>query len=191
MPAPATTPPPSIAELTRRMAAGDEAAYRRFHDLYVDRLVRYLLVVAGGDEQAMREALQGALHRVVRHVRVFEDEAVFWSWLTVLARSAHADERRKRRRYRTFLERFARHAEFAAVTPDAEQAEARLGEALAAGLAALPADERALLQAKYTERQPVRAMAEQLGTTEKAVESRLTRARLKLKALVLEGLRHE
>lgn len=191
MPPPVTASPPFVAELTRRMAAGDEAAYRRFHDLYVDRLARYLLVVAGGDEHAMREALQGALGRVVRHVRVFEDEAVFWSWLTVLARSAHADERRKRRRYRTFLERFAWHAESVAAGPEAAQAEARLAEVLAAGLAALPADERALLEAKYTERQPVRALAEQLGTTEKAVESRLTRARLKLKALVLEGLRHE
>lgn len=65
-------------------------AWRTFHHAYVDRLWRYLLVVAGGREDTAREALQGALVRAVRHIKVFEDETVFWSWLTVLARSALA-----------------------------------------------------------------------------------------------------
>lgn len=176
--------------LTRRMAKGDEAAYRAFHDAYVGRLERYLLVVARGDEDAMREALQGTMRRVVRHIRAFDEEAVFWSWLTVLARSAFADERRKRRRYRSLLERWARHAETTAV-PDAGAADALLEELLAGGMAALPADERVLLEAKYTERRPTRAIALELGASEKAVESRLTRARLKLRALIVEALKHE
>jgi len=78
------------------MAGGDEAAYRQFYDAYFDRLLRYLLVVTGGNEEAAREALQLALVRVVRHVKTFETEEKFWSWLTVLARSAFADESRKR-----------------------------------------------------------------------------------------------
>jgi len=45
-------------------------------------------VVTGGNEHAAREALQAALVRVVRHVRLFDAEDKFWSWLTVLARSA-------------------------------------------------------------------------------------------------------
>jgi hypothetical protein len=81
-----------VAELTRRMAAGDEAAYRTFYDAYYDRLWRYLLVVTAGDEEAAIEALQSALLRVVRHIKVFRSEAVFWSWLTVLARSALSDQ---------------------------------------------------------------------------------------------------
>ena len=58
-------------------------AYRVFHDTYLDRLWRYLLVVTAGKEDAAREALQAALVRVVRHIKVFPDDAVFWSWLTV------------------------------------------------------------------------------------------------------------
>ena len=64
---------PPVAALTSALVAGDEAAYRTFHDAYVPRLFRYLLVVTAGDEQAAREALQAALVRVVRHIKIFSD----------------------------------------------------------------------------------------------------------------------
>ena len=95
-----------VLELTRGLAAGEEAAYRRFFDEYLDRLTRYLLVVSRGNEQATRDALPLLLDRVVKHVRPFPSEEVFWSWLTVLARSALVDETRKRGRYFAFLARF-------------------------------------------------------------------------------------
>ena len=52
-------------------------AYRTFHNAYFDRLLRYLLVGGGGDEEAAREALQLTLVRVVRHVKVFDAEEKF------------------------------------------------------------------------------------------------------------------
>src|ERR1035438_7383860 len=110
-PAGETPPEPlDVAALTRRMAEGDEPAYRTFYDAYFNRLSRYLLVVTAGNEDAAREALQSALVRVVRHIKVFPSDAVFWSWLTVLARSALNDQTRKRRRYLAFLARFAWYA---------------------------------------------------------------------------------
>ena len=51
-------------------------AYRAFYNAYFDRLSRYLLVVAAGNEDAMREALQGTLMRVVRHIKVFQSEEI-------------------------------------------------------------------------------------------------------------------
>jgi len=114
-----------IAALTRRMAKGDESAYRAFYDAYFHRLSRYLLVVTAGDEDAAREALQAALVRVVRHIKPFREEAIFWSWLTVLARSALSDQSRKRRRYLAFLERFTQHSH-EPVLPDEDEADARL-----------------------------------------------------------------
>jgi len=165
-------------------------AYRNFHDAYFGRLSRYLLVVTAGNEDAMRDALQETFRRVVKHIRVFPDEAIFWSWLTVLARSALADEGRRRRRYLAFLDRFTRHASVEAAAP-VDDREARLGEALERNLADLPADERALLEQKYFERQSVRAIADHLQTSEKAVESRLGRIRQKLKAALLAELKHE
>src|SRR3989442_913928 len=87
------------AALTVRMARGDESAYREFYAGYFDRLLRYLLVVTQGREEAAREALQLTLMRVVRHIKKFDTETALWSWLTVLARSSVVDEQRKRTRY--------------------------------------------------------------------------------------------
>jgi RNA polymerase sigma-70 factor (ECF subfamily) len=180
-----------IAVLTRAMAAGDETAYRIFYDAYFDRLLRYLLVVTGGNEDAAGEVLQLALVRVVRHVKAFETEEKFWSWLTVLARSALADESRKRRRYFAFLERFTRQQEPGPTAMDNGEADERLRALLESKLTTLPVDERQLVEQKYTLRQSVREIANGQQTTEKAVESRLSRVRQKLKDAVLAELKNE
>lgn len=177
------------------MARGDEDAYRAFHAAYFDRLLRYLLVVARGDEHAARDALQATFLRVVRHVRAFEDEATFWSWLTVLARSALADQRRGRRRYLAFLDRFTRLSVEASVVPGADstlssgESATPLSASFATQFALLPSDDRDLLQWKYRETLSIRAIAARLATSEKAVESRLLRLRRRLKDSVLAELR--
>jgi RNA polymerase sigma-70 factor (ECF subfamily) len=174
------------------MTAGDDMAYRSFHEAYLPRLTRYLLVVAVGDEDAMREALQETFRRVVKHIRVFTDETVFWSWLTVLARSALSDEGRKRRRYLASLDRFSDHVASVETPPSMEtRGDGRLDESLAQNLALLPADERGLIEWKYFDRLPVAEIAARLQTTEGAVESRLVRIRRKLKSAVLAGLKNE
>ncbi len=173
------------------MVAGDELAYRTFYDAYFNRLWRYLLVVTSGDEDAAGEALQSALVRLVRYIKVFTSDAAFWSWLTVLARSALSDQTRKRRRYLAFLDRFTWHSRIQRTIPDNADADTRLLSLLDASLAALPSDERRLVEAKYLTRRCVREMAEELDLSEKAVESRLVRIRRKLKTAILEGLKRE
>jgi RNA polymerase sigma-70 factor (ECF subfamily) len=183
--------PTQVATLTRRMVEGDEMAYRAFYDAYFGRLSRYLLVVAGGNEDAMNEALQGTLMRVVRHIKVFQSEEVFWSWLTVLARSALADETRKRRRYFSFLNRFTRHAEVELDGANFNRADERLQILLEQKVASLPPDEQKLIGQKYFARRAIREIASEQQTTEKAVESKLSRIRRKLKDAVLAELNHE
>lgn len=180
-----------IAALTRKLVAGDESAYRLFYDAYFDRLSRYLLVVTAGNHDAMREALQETFRRVVRHIRVFNDEDVFWSWLTVLARSARADESRKRRRYLAFLDRFTQHSLIDRAGSSVDDHEKNLEVRLVRSMSRLPAEERELLELKYYRHCPVRQIAEQQQTTEKAVESRLARVRQKLRHLLLVELNHE
>ncbi len=64
--------------------------------------------------------------------------------------------------------------------------------ALDAALAQLDPAERALLEEKYFSGAAVRHLAERLGLTPKAVESRLTRARAELRRqLTLALSRHE
>jgi RNA polymerase sigma-70 factor (ECF subfamily) len=182
---------PDIAALTRAMAGGDETAFRIFYDAYFDRLLRYLLVVTGGNEEAVREALQLALVRVVRHVKPFESEEKFWNWLTVLARSALTDEARKRRRYFSFLEKFTRHQETGPAAMHNGEADEQLRALLERNLNSLPLEERELVEQKYLLHQSVREIADGRQTTEKAVESRLSRVRRKLKDAVLAELKHE
>jgi DNA-directed RNA polymerase specialized sigma24 family protein len=58
-------------------------------------------------------------------------------------------------------------------------------------LAALPPEDRELLQAAYVDKRPLQDLADEAGQTYKAVESRLGRLRHRLKEQVLKDLRHE
>lgn len=180
---------PAIASLTSAMAQCEESAFRTFFGLYFQRLLRYLLVMAHGNEELAREALQLTLLRVARHVRKFDTEEAFWSWLAVLARSALVDEQRKSSRYLSFLTRWFEQKKSAiASEPPAED---QLAECLTATLYALPEEDRDLITRKYFDGQTVHEIAAELTLSEKSVESRLTRIRARLKHLILERLKDE
>lgn len=181
----------AIAALTARMAACDEDAFRQFHTQYFDRLLRYHLMLARGDEHAAQEALQETLLRVVRHARGFESEEVFWSWLTVLARSAATDGGRKRKRYWRLLAGYARALIHRNELPRASDDDEPLQELLSQSLGKLDPEARALVEGKYLRRATVRELALESGLTEKAVESRLLRARRELRGMILKNLHHE
>lgn len=179
-----------IVTLTEGLARGNEAAFRQFHGRYFDRLLRYQIVLARGDEVIAKEALQETFIRVARRARRFECEDVFWSWLTVLARSAAVDGGRRRQRYWAMLKNYALNL----FSPRAEpmlDADEKLHESLTIGLAQFEPDDRWLLEQKYFQRASVRDLAGHLNTTEKAVESRLVRLRRDLRQYIEESLRHE
>ena len=177
----------SVAALTARLVAGDEAAWREFHDGYFDRLLRYLLTVCRGDEHAARESLQAALVKIVRHVRRFDRGEAWWGWLTVVARSCVIDGARRQSRYRALLERYA--GIFS--PPPAVAVPEPLPGLLDECLDALPAAERELLAAKYRDGQSTAALASESGCSEKAMESRLARLRRRVKTQLLRRLRDE
>ena len=179
-----------IAALTSSMAKGDESAYRRFFAHYFDRLLRYLLVVGAGREDLAREALQLTFLRVARHVKRFNSEEVFWSWLTVLARSSLVDEQRKGQRRQSLLERFFQRQPPAPTIAD-RAADPRLLSLLEEELRRLPAEERVLVEEKYLRGQPVKSLASRFQASEKAIDSRLVRIRKKLKAALLAALKNE
>ncbi|MCB1125435.1 MAG: sigma-70 family RNA polymerase sigma factor [Verrucomicrobiae bacterium] len=179
-----------VRALTERMVRGDEDAWREFHNRYFDRLWRYQIVVTRGQEEAAREAVQITFVRAARHIRRFESEAVLWSWLTVLARSALIDEQRNRSRYRAFLDRFLDWSHGQTGLPP-QDTDGLLRELLKSGLDELPVTDRELLERKYLAAASVRELVDDLGDTEKAVESRLGRVRRKLKTWILERLHHE
>jgi RNA polymerase sigma-70 factor (ECF subfamily) len=188
MPSKAETPGSSsfpdgaISLLTRQMAAGDEEAFRRFHQLYFDRLYQFLLAVARGQEQEARDALQETLIRVARSSRRFESEDIFWCWLKAVARNAARDGGRKQRRYFGFLQKFAQQ-------PPAQSEDCDLDATLEECLDDLDPGDRVLIEAKYLQGETVREISERDGLTEKAVESRLLRARQRLRERLMQKLR--
>lgn len=176
-----------IATLTADMAAGLECAYGDFHVAYFSRLFRYILVLQRGDEFAARDVTQDTLMRVVRHIRRFEEEQVFWDWLTRLARTAAADHGRKNSRYRRVLEFFALQSPDMVEPPPDD----RIAEAVTRAMTMLTPAERSLLAGKYEHGSSVRELAAASGVSEEAIESRLTRARSNLRTAVFNQLRHE
>lgn len=162
----------ALRSLTRDLAQGKEAAWRQFFDLYHQRLRAYLGVCWRGERDVIDDLLQDTLLRAVKHIRIFDDEAALWSWLTVLARSAVNDHGRKRSRFRGLLDRVRGQT----ATPPSRAPEQRLEQALAQ----LAPEDRDLIQRKYEEGESVREIAAALGTSEKAIESRLTRCRQRL-----------
>jgi RNA polymerase sigma-70 factor, ECF subfamily len=177
-----------VAHLTRRLAAGDDEAFREFHARYFDRLYQFLLLVARGQEHEAQEALQETLLRVAKYAREFQTEEAFWCWLRVVARSAARDAGRKRRRYLVVLERFAFFWRNGEGDPGLHE-ENRLQAMLAESLAELPPDDRRLIEGKYLEGAAVKELSAATGLTDRAVESRLLRLRRQLREMLLKKLR--
>ena len=141
-----------VGSLSERMRPGGSSIRA-----YFDRLLRYLLVVCRGDEHAARESLQAALVKIVRHVRHFDREEAWWSWLTVVARSCVVDAARRHSRYRALLARYARFFSPTSSFTPPSSTEDRLPDLLEECLGTLPVAERALLAAKYDDGQPTSA----------------------------------
>ena len=177
-----------VASLTTAIRAGDEAAFREFHRLYFDQLYQFLLIVARGQEDEARDALQETLLRVVRHVRKFDNDEAFWSWLKVVARNAARDAGRKQHRYFGLLERFASHSKNATDHYSAPRGSS-LGDLLEESLAELQSQDREILEGKYLQGSTVKELAADTGLTEKAVESRLLRLRNHIRESILKKLR--
>lgn len=178
-----------LLELTRGLARGEDVAWSQFHRDYGPRIFRRLLAATRGDHDLASEALQQTYLRIARHARACDSEPMFEGWLRVVARSALHDCWRRRRSFWQMLQR--RHAD-PSDAPSEEICEDQSLALLEAALATLDADDRELLEAKYFFGCDVRSLAEKLGISPKAAESRLTRARAELRRRLIEAFsRHE
>lgn len=183
----AADPAPSaaLADLSRRMRQGDNAAWSSFHEQYGPLLFRILLAETRGDPHLAGEALQRAYLRVARHVRLCDSETMWVTWLRMVCRSALSDARRRERRFWDFF----RSADVdAGSVPPLPTNDSELFASLDRALANLDPGMRQLLEWKYFLGESVVAIASRLQLTPKAVESRLTRARVELRRFMLSRL---
>jgi len=175
-----------LRPFTAALRRGDEAAWREFHGAFYPRLFRWLLALSHGDEEAAAEAAHLTFLRAVRRVPHTDDGDELWRWMTRLARCAYIDEWRRRKSRGNLLRQWLDHSE----PPDISSPDSDPLAVLDECLASLAEDDRLLLEDKYFTRQPVRDLAAGRGLTEKALESRLTRARDRLREALHHRLRH-
>lgn len=169
------------SDLSRRMQRGEEDAFREFHEQFYRRMYAVALQALRGDDAAAAEVTQDALLRISRYIKPIEREDILWRWTARIVRTAATDFCRKASRYRQRLEN--------APLPQVREP----GDAarwLTIALDRLPAGQRELFLAKYEEGATTRELARAHQTSEHAMESRLARIRERLRAAVLELMRH-
>ena len=174
-------------QLTAGVKRGDEAAFTRFHELYALRLYKLLLNLANGREHEAREVLQVVMIKLTKRFEIFHEESRLWAWLCSVARNSYVDHYRAQQRDRRFvpLELLGGAAE------NTSQAYDCLSLALRVALDDVPPEDRELLRAFYLDRQPLIELAREAGQSYKAMESRLTRLRRKVKDKMLNHLQNE
>jgi len=173
--------------LAAAIARGDEAAFRALYDRYRQRLFRLALVLGRGDESLAQDMVQSVFVTAAKKLRRVDNEEHLWNWLARVARQQFAKTWRQRQRDPTLT-----NAEMLTEDcPASVESDLFLEEVLDGALKILEAEERQLIQVFYFDRLSQKEIAEQLGTTPKAVSSRLERARAKLRSLIKRALTHE
>ena len=159
--------------LQAAVLAGDESAWQMWYDESADPLYAYVAWRCGGLRDAADEVAQDVWLTAVRRLPTFDPVAgSFLGWLRGIAARTLANRfRYDRRRVGLLLHRPTHEA------VDEEISRRDRAERVAAVLSALPEKYEAVLRAKYLDASPVADIAADLGLSEKAVESLLSRAR--------------
>jgi RNA polymerase sigma-70 factor (ECF subfamily) len=170
------------AELVRAARAGDREAFGRLAQRYV-RLAGAAAYAVVGEYQDAADVVQDALVKAHRRLGELRTPERFRSWLYGVVRTTALDMlRRRKRRPQVDLESTAIEGVDAGVEPASERlARAELARHVRAGVAELPEGYREVVALKYLDERSYDEIAELLGTTVGAVESRLHRARRMLR----------
>jgi RNA polymerase sigma-70 factor, ECF subfamily len=169
--------------LVARALAGDEQAFTELFDTYFPRLFRFALRRVG-DEDAAEEVVQATLTRAMRSLGTWRGEASLLTWLCTICRhevSAHW-ERAGRGPGFTLIDDLPEvRATFESLTDD-ERPDKALERLETAGAVQIVLDQLPglygdILEWKYAYGMTVMEIAQRIGSTDKAVESMLTRAR--------------
>lgn len=190
----------------RRALDGDSDAVRLLATATLAPLFHFCLYRVGKDvhkcEEVVQETLARALHQLEQYEPTRSNDNIF-PWLTGLARNEINRVLTREKRSISLDELWKRvdgdllgEFERLEAKPLEEDVLVReeTRELVNVAMAQLPPNYRDALEAKYVHGASVRAIAEQQQTTEKAVESLLTRARTAFRTAFLtlcKGLRTE
>lgn len=173
-------------ELARDVASGDAAAFDAFFKEYFPRLFRFALGRVENDPALAEEVVQRTMCIVVRKMGSYRGEALLFTWLCQICRNEMAAVYRQRGdRYRADVPIDDHPAVQAALEsmwaddlrPETTQRQEEIAQFVHATLQQLPARYARVLELKYVDGDSVADIARELGLSEKATESLLTRAR--------------
>jgi RNA polymerase sigma-70 factor (ECF subfamily) len=173
------------ADLVRGARGGDAEAWRALYERYLPAVWRqaYSLVA---DVHTAEDITSEAMLALLKGIgRLEADGSCVASWLRSVVRCKAADHHRQVFRMRDKLPTALGSTEDCLVDANPagplEAAETR--ERVLRVLEEMPERQRTVLEWKYLDGLRVRAMAERLGETEKAVETVLYRARIEFRRL--------
>lgn len=168
-----------LQEAARRVAKGDDAAFRQIVVATADRLVRLaarMLGNAADAEDVVQESYVKA-HRALSSGQ-FDGRSSVKTWLYRIVTHASIDAMRSRARRQTLADSALEPSLDGVASAEAHVALAELAE----WLGALPPDQRAAIVLKAVEGMTTAEIAEVMETSEGAIEQRLVRARSTLRA---------
>lgn len=171
----------AIPTTADRVAAFDacfasETAFRGFYDEALPRLYGYLFHRCRGDAALAEDLAQTAFSEAIRRRRSYDGRADPVTWLIGIARHKlvdhfRAEAREERRRLGLIVSEIHLDPEMRAWSEVDER------DALVEALGRLTAMQRAVLILHYADGLPVREVAREIGKSESATESLMTRAR--------------
>lgn len=171
--------------LVKRMRAGDEEAFEQFFEAYFHAVYRFALARVGQETELAKEIAQATICTAIEKLATYRGEAALFSWLCSICRFEISGHFRRERRsppqvelvedgpVRAILESLPAGLD----DPESALLRREVSRQVHVTVDHLPPHYGQVLEWKYSDGLSVKEIAARLGTSPKAAESLLTRAR--------------
>jgi len=178
----------NVSDVTTAICAGNEVAFDMFYKRYANRLYRYLISLANGDEHLAQDLLQIAMLKIIRNMKEFFNEDDFWRWLVRVIKTTMIDHVRKNRKNELHISLDDNERLMVDTDLFEEKHNIRLSKSLDKALNKLPLEDKKLIEEFYFKSKSYKQIADNNFSTEKAIGMKLSRLRKKLKDMINKEL---
>jgi len=178
--------------MTRILASMEVQCPAEFYRQFYPKIYRFVFIQTGAPHSDVEDVVQETLLAAWLSREKYEGEAELETWIAAIAKNKIADYWRTRARSaRRNLDavRLALGRAESVRIPDELLDTVEMRESVDAALSQLDPSYARVLVLRYLQDLPVRAIARELGASEAAIESRLTRARDAFRELLRGGSR--
>jgi RNA polymerase sigma-70 factor (ECF subfamily) len=165
--------------LMQRVAKGDTKAFRHLAHALGQRMFNLAYRLLDGQRAAAEDAVQEAMIKLWRNAPKWKPDGSVESYISRLVYTASMDQRRKHKPYDEIPEELS-----ATENPFEDAMKHQNRQHLLAAIETLPERQRQAVLLHYMEDQSQNSVAKILGTSEKAIERLLARARTQLQNLM-------